>query len=154
MCQCPLTGNHHFYGGNHGRAEKKTGLVSMPSNGQPSFLLYMPKEEKIWQKRCQCPLTGNHHFYGYSMYCVYKDIPVSMPSNGQPSFLPGNKFHGRHILPVSMPSNGQPSFLRIHSETRMIRARCVCQCPLTGNHHFYRVNSVPDLPDELGVNAL
>ena len=38
-CQCPHTGNTHFYDGNVGNSESGK-LVSMPSHGQHSFLLY------------------------------------------------------------------------------------------------------------------
>lgn len=37
--------------------------VSMPSNGQPSFLPRFGTHQSYGQTRCQCPLTGNHHFY-------------------------------------------------------------------------------------------
>ncbi len=61
MCQCPLTGNTHFY------TQLKSNYyadwnVSMPSNGQHSFL----------------PIVIVAGDYNES---------VSMPSNGQHSFL-------------------------------------------------------------------
>ena len=110
----------------------------MPSNGQPSFL---PGSwyEKPDSFRCQCPLTGNHHFYGALLPGDrFLQRHVSMPSNGQPSFLRtyANDASGRTVE-VSMPSNGQPSFLRSRRPSRGLTGSS-CQCPLTGNHHFYR----------------
>ena len=111
VCQCPLTGNHHFYNScvQAGHAVRRD--VSMPSNGQPSFLPKRTSAGNAGNEACQCPLTGNHHFYieliGHEIEC--------------------------HL--VSMPSNGQPSFLQ--KRMKNVMSGSGCQCPLTGNHHFY-----------------
>ncbi len=135
MCQCPLTGNTHFY------SQRKT--------------------ECFFDCRCQCPLTGNTHFYEAIPDDVVITFDVSMPSNGQHSFLQLWHFLKQTILMcqcpltgnthfyaakaaeaaealerVSMPSNGQHSFLPISFIVVSI-VLFLCQCPLTGNTHFY-----------------
>ena len=62
-CQCPLTGNHHFYVTISLEKAIACCKVSMPSNGQPSFLLPRVCGQGNAPGMCQCPLTGNHHFY-------------------------------------------------------------------------------------------
>ena len=69
------------------------------------------------------------------------DYWVSMPFNGQPSFLRVRRREGEFLgVGVSMPYNGQPSFLRGHFERISYIPENGCQCPLTGNHHFYELD--------------
>ena len=88
MCQCPMTGNHHFYA------------------------LYgdTPITER---DMCQCPMTGNHHFYATGQgspikekQCVNALWRAIIISTGRDSsgLLP--------VQGVSMPYDGQSSFLR------------------------------------------
>ena len=57
-----MTGNHHFYIQFVKYIVPTEEEVSMPYDGQSSFLLLgEPIEEGYF--RCQCPMTGNHHFY-------------------------------------------------------------------------------------------
>ena len=135
-CQCPMTGNHHFY--------KDTEKMS--------------QMQKIL---CQCPMTGNHHFYCEcrsavllvsrcvnalwraiiistlnTLWLVHYVWRVSMPYDGQSSFLPRLFVNWEESFWVSMPYDGQSSFLPGEipgGKTRL----AVCQCPMTGNHHFY-----------------
>ena len=79
LCQCPVSGNTHFY---------------------------VQKLEQVPQglKECQCPVSGNTHFYSKiggtdGNYVVI----VSMPCVGQHSFLPhpfGNPVFMRVAGPV------------------------------------------------------
>ncbi len=62
VCQCPLTGNTHFY-------------------------YRIDTAHNDFQNLCQCPLTGNTHFYNEGIFENRSDVCVSMPSNGQHSFL-------------------------------------------------------------------
>ena len=112
LCQCPLTGNHHFYFPCTCQCQVHGIWCQCPLTGNHHF--YDSRQQRttyIW--RCQCPLTGNHHFYEVKRLSSEKREEVSMPSNGQPSFLPKHRrsFVRTVIMGVSMPSNGQPSFL-------------------------------------------
>ena len=60
--------------------------VSMPSNGQHSFLRHC-REHRSYRSRCQCPPTGNTHFYAISKAEKRAATRVAMPSNGPHSFL-------------------------------------------------------------------
>ena len=62
LCQCPRTGNTHFYVLQNGWA-----VMDIPE--------------------CQCPRTGNTHFYDKFPYIPRFRGMVSMPSHGQHSFL-------------------------------------------------------------------
>ena len=180
--------------------ENAKDIVSMPSNGQRSFLLDTATETESGEV-CQCPQTGNAHFYGSEVSPLYYRMlrvnalkratlistrrhqrrhqrrHVSMPSNGQRSFLhlcglkmssssivsmPSNgqrSFLRRYVRlgeapggGVSMPSNGQRSFLQLY--IMATTDSYPCQCPQTGNAHFYIVAyAVMEKPDWC-VNAL
>ena len=109
MCQCPPTGNTHFYGKDkndyvadstcqcpptghtHFYIEEIAGTVkpyrvSMPSNGQHSFL-HISSGKLKEAVACQCPQTGHTHFYHYNNVRRTRKLCVSMPSNGPHSFL-------------------------------------------------------------------
>ncbi len=60
-CQCPPTGNTHFY-----------------VSHDPAYAV---------GDLCQCPPTGNTHFYRRFSIRQKTKMVVSMPSNGQHSFL-------------------------------------------------------------------
>ena len=63
LCQCPKTGNIHFYGSKRGESWQLV-IVSMPLIGLYPFL---PVFFKLYQFRygaCQCPRPGYIHFYG------------------------------------------------------------------------------------------
>ena len=109
MFQCPHTGNTHFYW-DHFR--------------QPAG-----------NKMCQCPHTGNTHFYRLRSENFTITVRVSMPSHGQHSFLRFFHLSPRSSRIVSMPSHGQHSFLRVRRRGKV--ADTWCQCPHTGNTHFY-----------------
>ena len=112
-CQCPLTGNHHFYVTISLEKAIACCKVSMPSNGQPSFLLPRVCGQGNAPGMCQCPLTGNHHFYMSLFINLYEHEKCQCP-------LTGN--HHFYSSVTWQPATGT----------------VVCQCPLTGNHHFYR----------------
>ena len=137
MCQCPSTGNLHFYWSWH----------------------YTLGTLEEW---CQCPSTGNLHFYKKKERGKKMKRTVSMPFNGQSPFL--QDFRNGHSIPVesvSMPFNGQSPFLPMKLlKLQRLKQKCVnalqraisistslesyievqvwlCQCPSTGNLHFY-----------------
>ena len=110
MCQCPQTGNTHFYG--------------------------KDKNDYVADSTCQCPQTGHTHFYIEEIAGTVKPYRVSMPSNGQHSFLPHQLRQAEGSCRVSMPSNGPHSFLPIIIMCEE-RESFVCQCPPTGHTHFY-----------------
>ena len=84
----------------------------MPWNGQSSFL-QDHRTADVPEPRC-----------------------VSMPYNGQSSFLPDTHPIELRTTSVSMPYNGQSSFLH-GTANGSVPLPYVCQCPITGNHHFY-----------------
>ena len=112
MCQCPQTGNTHFY-----RAPAKKRLkdidVSTPSNGQHSFL----RPNSILGGRClygmcQRPQTGNTHFYPEeNKESVYSRMMCQRPQTGNTHFYSLSRKVKRNQKQVSTPSNGQHSFL-------------------------------------------
>jgi len=64
MSQSPLTGQFNFYWDRWSIEERKTYIVSIPSNGSIQFLLkvkYMP--ESVADSLSQSPLTGQFNFY-------------------------------------------------------------------------------------------
>ena len=66
VCQCPSTGNPHFYVPDARRhKENSPGLCQCPSTGNPHF--YACKSVRISYPTavCQCPSTGNPHFYPF-----------------------------------------------------------------------------------------
>ena len=123
--QCPLTGNHHFY----------------------TFALALVL---LFAAECQCPLTGNHHFYADEGSIADAYGGCQCPLTGNHHFYDIITLHcSWHIYRVSMPSNGQPSFLPLYEVTKRGSRFLWCQCPLTGNHHFYRVARVFRVPEQL-----
>ena len=76
-------------------------------------------------------MTGNHHFY-INNYKIKED---------------------EHLY-VSMPYDGQSSFLLGTEMTTQVTAKYLCQCPMTGNHHFYEAKLFTAILSVMGVNAL
>ena len=62
LCQCPRTGNHHFYT----LQGQKSRFATEGVNALERAIII---STKVQQRRiyrydvCQCPRTGNHHFY-------------------------------------------------------------------------------------------
>ncbi len=109
---------------------------------------------------CQCPPTGNIHFYVQRPQERQEVIRVNAL---QRATLISTRGNGGDIMltnDVSMPSNGQHSFLQKSANIKEEHNVCVnalqratlistkredtfyidinmCQCPPTGNTHFY-----------------
>ena len=86
VCQCPRTGNTHFYGVFLDRMVDELKCVNALERAT-LISTWLKKCEIETAKQCQCPRTGNTHFY---LGCNHDDLQpwhVSMPSNGQHSFL-------------------------------------------------------------------
>ena len=136
VCQCPSTGNLHFYDCFQLSWMQHVMCVNALQRAISisTVLVY------CWNpvcSMCQCPSTGNLHFYKGNMETQHEIFGVSMPFNGQSPFLQG-KHHvkiqtiicvnalqraisistillGWNIctwLLVSMPFNGQSPFLQ------------------------------------------
>ncbi len=111
MGRGPQTGNTHFYDSDES-ALRQRWHVSMPSNGQHSFLLLILAVAFAGRGWCQCPPTGNTHFYSEEMEAYIRDVACQCPQTGNTHFYR----LGRNIL---------------------IAMLVLCQCPQTGNTHFY-----------------
>ena len=86
-CQCPPTGNSHFYIHYEWyNVLVRDGVNALQRATVISTTLTMEKKYEF--TGCQCPPTGNSHFYEVRLYQRRHHHGVSMPSNGQQSFLP------------------------------------------------------------------
>ena len=140
QCQCPSTGNPHFYAWMKPKMKTMSRSCQCPSTGNPHFYVSSVNEEGVAlcdrvnalqraipistrsrmksclkRQRCQCPSTGNPHFYAW-MKPKMKTMSRSCqcPSTGNPHFYYKNKKGlWAMALPVSMPFNGQSPFLPI-----------------------------------------
>ena len=106
-------------------ALQRATLISTESSHQRRFGCY----------RCQCPPTGHTHFYRRGQPHGGQPHGVSMPSNGPHSFLHICTSSRNTLIGVSMPSNGPHSFLPNLAIYQLKKSGC--QCPPTGNTHFY-----------------
>ena len=61
-CQCPTSGDHHFYPSETNTVDPYQDCVAMPSIGRTSFPQTLRKETS-WYCMQQCPLSGVPHFY-------------------------------------------------------------------------------------------
>ena len=128
MCQCPITGHHHFY-------------VDDAVDG-------------ITHGGCQCPITGHHHFYASALNCCQRVVcGCQCPITGHHHFY--RLYHDEaHVdKRVSMPYNGPSSFLHKDGTYRRFDLSW-CQCPITGHHHFYNKYEELSAKDKKCVNAL
>ena len=141
MCQCPQTGNTHFYD-YRSRLSLQQKLVSMPSNGQHSFLHEYNKFIGDIYSVCQCPQTGNTHFYEFEELLWISTLHVSMPSNGQHSFLQETVWK-KFLLVKRVNALKRATLISTVKRRKCKWKWALCQCPQTGNTHFYQqtVNS-------------
>ena len=70
-CQCPQSGNSHFYSLSRFVAVLLGWGVSMPSVGQILFLRQRRYPMKTDYLVCQCPQSGDTHFYPASLEPAY-----------------------------------------------------------------------------------
>ena len=139
VCQCPQSGNPHFYVGFLPEIFLPAYMCQCPQSGNPHFYVGFLPEIFLPAYMCQCPQSGNPHFYGNDDESLKLMYVVSMPSVGQSSFL-REKCSSNQCIDggVSMPSVGQSSFLH-RSDCRGLNVRTRCQCPQSGNPHFYKI---------------
>ena len=115
MCQCPVSGYPHFY--------------NKDSN-----------ELKCYQW-CQCPISGYPHFYIMTNAQWKEKASVSMPYLGLSPFLQEKKRKAKWEKEyVSMPCLGLSPFL-LNFRDAITSTNQMCQCPVSGYPHFYRVTS-------------
>ncbi len=73
MCQCPITGNHHFYEFDWFNC---LGSMKASVNALERAIIISTRRHRgkeVQSNGCQCPITGNHHFYmkGINEVIVY-----------------------------------------------------------------------------------
>ena len=127
MCQCPVSGESHFY----------------------AFF----GSDVIAEELCQCPVSGESHFYLPSCLTQIVVLRVSMPCLGRIPFLLGLSFTSwRPYCCVSMPCLGRIPFLPAQSTELQSSRTCVNALsranPISTTYFFVTHKSVT------GVNAL
>ena len=108
---------------------------------------------EFWDAIVSMPWIGRSSFL--PLYGVSDGIPyvVSMPWIGRSSFLQGRVPADGLVQGVSMPWIGRSSFLHSSPKKKEV-VSLVCQCPESGEVHFYvRYDTRPGLRTR-GVNAL
>ena len=149
MCQCPVSGESHFYESTT-PAEDNTGKqVSMPCLGRIPFLLLAYGVTRRSNKqcvnalsranpistdcmgifyacfcKCQCPVSGESHFYP-GEYCI-KEVQYGLcqcPVSGESHFYDRRgEYYAPTVRFVSMPCLGRIPFLQRPSGSRINRA--------------------------------
>ena len=86
-CQCPVSGESHFYQRKEGRSNCLK-MCQCPVSGESHFYRQVMRKNKTAMEKCQCPVSGESHFYGEdSKPPSLKVIKVSMPCLGRIPFL-------------------------------------------------------------------
>ena len=91
VCQCPVSGESHFYGSHRGRQGFHL-RVSMPCLGRIPFLQRTITLQQWFAGMCQCPVSGESHFYEKGFFMDKRELEdVSMPCLGRIPFLRDRK---------------------------------------------------------------
>ena len=163
MCQCPQSGDPHFY--SKAKVEKQNiRWCQCPQSGDPHFYRAWRTHIRPDQRSCQCPQSGDPHFYKILVpeeagwFCVNalsRAILISTSFIRRESdcyrfcvnalsraILISTKYRRRVNMrknkSVSMPSVGRSSFLP-NPKTIATSKAVVCQCPQSGDPHFYNM---------------
>ena len=112
LCQCPVSGESHFYSEEQLREYQKRTLCQCPVSGESHFYPVVLSGQTPSDIVCQCPVSGESHFYGRNGAFESKSIMcVNALSRANPISTQKMHISKGTAVKVSMPCLGRIPFL-------------------------------------------